>query len=347
MVEWEFKRLDPNSVTFTRLDGELEKLKADYTKVLRMALESKVSSPSFSKYPVRGSLGTPDSHKMFAGNIEYGFCQALHMEEAAVASFRSIYKRPGRQRAILGIVAGNPEIFTGPCGNCRDILLDEFNPNLEIVSGSPTGGTAIVSTLGDFLFDRFKKIPRQNALTLAPDGFITKVWDTLREGERLTFDGCSPDNIHPERRYYASISTKRNIYFGGLDLMCDDHPIYPLRDAIRSARRTHDADINYVIVLGKNPSNNPPHVMYKDRQHLFELNCQQEMLLGRQQNPKVYLVSQKERGGIGNVWQTSVKEWLPCPFSARNFGDEFVKNLTQYYQNKNNSKPPQLFWRIN
>lgn len=346
MVEWEFKRLSPNTNKLISLTKEQLAFKHDYSNALRAALETKVPNPKFSKYYVRESMGEQGEFKMPSGNIEYGFCQALHGEESAVAAFKSVNRRHGGG-VVMGLIVPKPEEGISPCGNCRDILFDEVGEELEIVAGAPNGGSAVISTLKSYLFKNYQKIPRVKALTLE-EGFITKVWDTLREGERITFDGYSPKDIHPERRYYASVSTKRGLYFGGLDLMCDYHPIYPLRDAVRSARRAGDPNPEFAILLGQEPSSNPPHVMYKDRQHLFELNLQQELLSGKNLDPKVYLISQRERGSIWEVWQTSVKQWLPNPFSAQNFGDEFLEGLKEYYHEKSrgSEEPPRLYWRI-
>lgn len=346
MVEWEFKRLNPRGINLIPLTVEQEEMKQEYTQALKIAMQSKVPDPVFSKYYVKVSMGEQGEFKMPGGNIEYGFCQALHGEESAVAAFKSANRRHGGS-TVKGLIVPKPEEGITPCGNCRDILLDESGEDLEIVAGSSKGGLAVVSTLKSYIFENYHKVPRIKAMTLE-DGFITKVWDTLREGERITFDGYSPENIHPERRYYASVSTEKGIYFGGLDLMCDYHPIYPLRDAIRAARRAHDTNLDFVIALGEQPSSKPPHVMYKDRQHLFELNMQQELLSGKKQDPKVYLVSQKERGSIGSVWQTTVKEWLPYSFSAQNFGADFLEELKKYYQEKSRKgkKPSLLYWRI-
>jgi len=82
----------------------------------------------------------------------------------------------------------------------------------------------------------------------------------------------------------------------------------------------------------------PPDVMYKDRQHLLELNFQQQCLTGYEVNPPVFLVNYEYFVGkppkINGLWETSVKGWLPYPFSPAAFGDEFVSLATKKFKEK-------------
>lgn len=309
MVEWGFKALQKDifgnisAKSFTPKEEDGKR----YMGCLEAAMDSTVPSPLFSQFFVKASIGVKDFYH--AGNREYGFCQALHAEEAAVATFKASSKTKPKN-PTLGIIS---ESGATPCGNCRDILLDTFGENLEIVIGNLNEKTALVSKLDDFLFDDYKKIPRVNVLNIE-DSFITNVWATKQEGRKITFDPYSPKDIHPQRRYFASLVTKNGLFTGSRDITFDYHPIYPLRDAIRQVRRAGNPYVDYVIILTEDVGKHPADVMYKDRQHLFELNLQQEITLGKQQNPKVYLVTQKEPGSIGGVWQTSVQQWLPAPF---------------------------------
>src|SRR3989344_5739447 len=114
------------------------------------------------------------------------------------------------------------------------------------------------------------------------------------KGGFLVNDAYSPPDVHPERKYYAAIYSRKGVYYGALDLMCDYHPIYPLRDAIRQARRSQDPCVQSVLIVGADTSEDlagvPPHVMYKDRQHLLELCLQQELVVGVESDPEVCLV---------------------------------------------------------
>lgn len=301
---WTFKRIDNKPIDETKI--------SQYEEALNIALNSSVANPCFSNYFVKESIGG-----LPCGNLEYGLCQALHGEECAIAAFRSINNNE-KSGVVIGIIAGDSGNVATPCGNCRDILRQNLRMDLEIVSGSANGGIAIVATMRDYLFETFKDVTIDTSIN-------REIQETIHEGKRLTNDAYSP-NIYSERIYFALIVTEKNKFFGAHDIMCDYHPIYALRDAIRQARRTNDPFIKYVIIVSEDAF---PDVMYKDRQHLLELNLQAELLTGREQDPVIYLATSK-----GNVVTTTVKEWLPLPFNPRNFGPEFVNHLTKYYSDK-------------
>ena len=113
--------------------------------------------------------------------------------------------------------------------------------------------------------------------------------------------------------------------------MCDYHPIYALRDAVRQVRRENDVTTGltaiYVVCCGDGTL--PPDVMYKDRQHLLELNLQTELIMGKENNPPIYLGTMI-KGVLTGMWRTSVKEWLPFPFTASNFMD--LNKMTAYFK---------------
>ncbi len=182
-ISWEFKalRIQPGKA-LTELSEEQRKRTDRYSKVLKKALRSTVPNPIFSNYFVREAVGTIKANMLPAGNIEYGYCQALHGEEAAIAVFRSGCKQGG-DPPVLGIVAGKEGEIPRPCGNCRDILFDGFGPDLEFASGAPEGGLGIISKLSDYLFDNFQKIPRIKVMYLE-DSLITNIWDTLNHGRK-------------------------------------------------------------------------------------------------------------------------------------------------------------------
>jgi len=334
MSNWDFKaaRLDANGkVEIIDLSDEQKARTGEYIRALEIAKNSVVANPSFSQYFVKEGIGVVGGKMLAAGNIEYGICQALHAEEAAVAAFRSHYGRKANKNVILGILAGNPGNIASPCGNCRDILLEDLGQDFEIVCGAPAGGIAVVTKMSDYLFSDFKRV----SITKAPLELVKSAILTIYQGEQLVNDAYSPQQLHPERRYHASIITYSHTFFGARDVMCEYHPIYALRDAIRQARRAKDPFIQTVIVVCEDFGNGAPQVMYKDRQHLLELNVQAELLSGKEDDPPVYLMSyQKETKNIVAIWKTSVKEWIPFVFSPRNFGPEFVEYLTEYFHNQ-------------
>ncbi len=350
MPTWEFKtirRIGNGKVEFVALSEAQRGRMDSYQEALERAASSNVANPPFSNYFVKESIGVQDSPWPFmkAGNIEYGWCQAIHGEESAVAAFRTIYGRPRtpHKGLVLGIIAGNPEHIANPCGNCRDIMLEDLGEDFEIVTGSAEGGLAVVVKMSNYLFD--PPIARDLDYGDLRSEFDHKLRRVVNHAHRLENDAYAPGTVHPERRYFAMIDTIGGVFYGAHDVMCEYHPIYALRDAVRQARRDRSARIKEVVIAGPSAGDGiPPHVMYKDRQHLMELNLQGELMAGKEHDPPVHLLTYDEKqfqphnalfgGALLAAWTTSVKEWLPFPFSPRNFGDEFIKHLTGYYKKK-------------
>lgn len=307
---------------------ETKRLGPKLTRALLAATKSKAANPTFSKYYVLESIeGLP------AGNVEYGLCQALHAEEAAVAAFFSRRNSNAAPKdTVLAIITGSALDVAMPCGNCRDILRDALGADLTIVSGAANGGVAVVAKLADCLYDRFQKTTLSKAGIMAAD-----IPRHIAQCDRLVNDAYSPADVHPMRRYHAVVTTAQgtltnNRFYGGRDVMCEYHPIYALRDAVRQARRERDPFVKSVLILCEGNGTTAPDVMYKDRQHVMELNLAQELLSGKACDPPVYLVTYNAKHEATGAWQTSVKRWLPFPFSPRNFGPEFVEQLTKYYR---------------
>lgn len=331
MGKWNFKNARLNASGCMSLEDISPKQKArvnKYTKALEVATKSAVANPPFSNYFVKVGVGAVRGKMLPGGNIEYGICQALHGEESAVAAFRSHYGRKKVGNAVLRIIAGNPGSITTPCGNCRDIMLEDLGADFEIVSGAASGGVAVVAKMSQYLFYGFGSLAVGN---LHPDT-LCKMKVAIHEGALLVNDAYSPEHVHPERRYHALITTRHNSFVGARDVMCDYHPIYALRDATRQARRANDPYVHSVYIVCEDFDGRPPHVMYKDRQHLLELNLQAELLTGEENNPPVFLATYDAQRRVTRAWETSVKEWLPFPFIPRAFGKEFIENLTNYYQ---------------
>jgi cytidine deaminase len=304
-------------------------------EALSTARDSQVAKPIFSNYFCRECATRVHGSPAPAGNIEYGFLQALHGEESAVAAFRASYPHTQGEDIVLGFYTGDKRVIRpdSPCGNCRDIMLENFGRDFEIVSGSPAGEIVLVVPMSFYLFDDYQSVRIEHGR------LVDAVRRTFSAGQRLENDFYSPGDVHPRRKYYASIRTVQRYYYGAHDVMCDYHPIYALRDAVRQARRNHDPYVEEAWIVGKDIGGEPPDVMYKDRQHLLELNLQQELLLGEDRDPTVFLATydlhdDHAMGPVaGRIWRTTVKEWLPFPFTARNFMD--LGAMTAYFKSKN------------
>ncbi len=340
MNGWQFKvvqRHPSGNWSLSNINLDQQSRVHIYVKVLEVAKISEVPDPKMSNYFCRESIGYGKMHP--AGNIEYGLCKAIHGEGAGVVILRVF---SGESKGIgdplvMGIIADDSEDGkpANPCGDCRDIMLDALGPELEIVSGPADGGIAVIAKLSDYLFDEFEDC--------SPTvGLECMTFDTLRMGWEIIYDGFSTQRVPPERRYFARINGKVGPYYGALYLIEDYYPIYPLQDAIRQATRVRDLSFESVLIVGQGTSDaladTPPHVMYQDRQHLAHLNLAQELLTDTEIDPPVYLVRCKKwsdgTNRVHRIWQTSVKEWLPFPFSPRNFGPEFVSGFTQYLKSR-------------
>ena len=272
---------------------------------------------------------------MKSGNIEYGLCQALHGEESAVAALRSFYGRTSGKEVIHAIVAGNPGNIASPCGNCRDIMLEDLGESLEIVCGTPEGGIAVVATMEHYLFSEFRSLIYEDL----PMRVAAQIEMAIQEGDRLVSDPYAPSHIRPERRYHALIQAEAGVYCGGRDVKCEYHPIYALRDAQRAAGRACDPFVRWVLIVCEDFGGGAPHVMYKDRQHLLEFNLEGGRMRSERNDPPVYLVTYSpDAHHVTGIWQTSVKEWLPYPFTPENFGEEFMRDVFDPYHRERHKK---------
>jgi len=329
--------LEPNGFHLVDLSPKQKQRERQYMTALTVAANSMVANPFYSKYFCReGMAGTKLTAA--AGNIEYGFCQALHGEESAVAAWRAIVGQGNPEPITLGIFSPefNATRPSNPCGNCRDIMRDEFgNTDLEIVRGRPDGEVAVVVPLSHYLFDNYVPLMQRGELSNAPKAHgelrraQTILWETLCGGRAIENDAYSPRDVHPRRRYYACVVTETAQYMGAHTVMADYHPSYALYDAIRAALRENDTALSTIYVVGCGDGTLPPDVMYKDRQHLLEFNLQTELVTGKEIDPPVYLGTMAE-GIVTGIWRTSVKEWLPFPFTARNFMD--LGKMTAYFK---------------
>lgn len=337
---WRFKNLEPVSagkVKETPL-REAQVLKIlSYVEALAVANNSLVPNPLFSDYFVKGSIGIVGGRFLPAGNIEYGVMQALHCEECAVAAFRAHYGWDVKGEIVFGFASSKKEINTPPtcCGNCRDIMIDALGTDFEFVSGGLETEEAAISSMKSLLFNSPKRVELPADIcgfNFRRDELQLLVHRVLENEKVLANDAYSPINVFPERHYSVAIVSSGDTYSGAIDGMCEYHPIYPMRDAVREARRHNFPSIKFVVVVhDEKLSVGPPHVMYKDRQHLLEMNLQWELLSCEEHDPPVLLVNHRN-GVLTSVWQTSAKEWLPFPFTPRNFGKEFVEHLTSYYR---------------
>lgn len=311
------------------LSRKQERMIHDFAEVLEIASLSKVASPVFSHFFVKEAIGPVGKKKYPAGNIEYGHLQALHGEESAVVTLKTNYPNYDGE-VVLGIINGEEENTASPCGNCRDIMLDTMNgqpDKLHIVSGAQSGGLAVVTDLRSFLFDEFSEVAGGLRDELLPVVSSESKYINNNLRGKMYDPYSPPDHPYPDRIYTVGINNgKGNIFVGGHQVDAAYHPTYAIENAIQQAG--DDVTMHHILVLSSNPDGKPPHVMYRDRQRLYEQNQKQEDILGKSTNPRILLVNDNGQGEV-KIWETSVKEWLPLPFSSDNFGD-FRNEIRKY-----------------
>ncbi|GEM_PF-1519600 len=341
MPNWELMRLvvAKNGEHSLRPLTKAERLMAPYyLMLLTRASEAKSGNPIFSGYHVKGCMGAGELAIAQSENVESGNFDSLHLEvaaSAALASRQNSIEHP--VTPVLAIVAGRGagtlEKFAMPCGGCRDFLRDTVGEDCVIICATPDGGTAVIATLADVLFENYARVPldRLDVLTIA-------VAQTIGEGEALMDNPFYDPQKCPLRNYFISITTGESdisdrMYFGAMSNEEDFHPIYPAEDAIRAMRRAKDPYIKSVLIVAEGDGATPPSVMYRDRQRLLGAAIRREILTGKHYDPPARLFTHTD-GRITGAWKTSVKEWLPLPFSVKNFGPKFLSAYVAHLKKK-------------
>lgn len=310
-----------------------------YKNLLQKAADSRCAKPIFSGFHVRGAAATYFVvNPALAGNVEYGNCQALHNEEATVAALiaRCNSSKFDGYHKVIAIVAGKGKgslkNLTMPCGNCRDILRDTLGPDCTIIAGAEGGGTAIVTKLSDILFDDFRQISDLNG---------SGVEVTIRRCEEILHNPYLDPKKFPLRNYGVCIMTgdlgSQKPFFGASVVHADFHPTYPIEVVSLQMWLKRKHRINLVTVVAEGDGSAPPDVMYRDRQRLLEMVIEDWLMTGQEGDPSVYLITHQGQRVTG-TWQTSVKEWLPFPFSPHNFGDKFLQHYQKYLKTKYDRK---------
>lgn len=332
--QFEFKAIsrEGGNTHFVNLSEAQEERIPQYTNVLQTAARSEVPKPIFSNYFVKVALVELNCDNMTisaisGGNIEYGLCQAQHAEESVIAAFRSVYKRKQTtDKFILGIISGEEGNVATPCGNCRDIIIDELGTSVEIVTSAPNGKIAVVAQMSDYLFDDYKRIGRNDV----PRDVAEELESLVREEKNmLRLKSPLISQCFPERVYIGMVKTPKATFKGFPEVRADYHPIYPLRAALTIAENTGEYGIENIVIIGNGKGEKQPHVMYKDRQHLLESSIYGELIGVGKSDPPVYLVTLDNKT-ITGVWCTTAAEWLPLPFSLKNFGSGFVNELKEH-----------------
>jgi len=143
MSIWNFKTIRSGSkgAEFVELSAAQQARIKTIFRGVGTAVNSTVANPPFSNNFVKESIGMRmlDGCTLLpAGNI--GVWTLPGLARGRIGSrrfFVPITAGIKVSEPILGIIAGSPGNIASPCGNCRDLLLDEFGEDFEIVSGAP------------------------------------------------------------------------------------------------------------------------------------------------------------------------------------------------------------------
>ena len=308
----------------------------DLAFLLEKASLSSCARPMYSGFHVHGSstswpwgMHAP----LHSGNVEYGYYQAIHNEEAATVALIATHGANTPNRPILALVNGNDpgslETITMPCGNCRDILLDALGPECAIVAGTHAGGLALFTRLKDILYDRYESIQ-----------------DTvLADADMRVFNGSSVHSrtknpyrtatLHPLREYCVALSTYSpntgaQTYIGASHVGADFHPVYAGEVAVLQTELARDPFLNAITVVAEGNGAKPPDVLYRDRQSLLGYAIDCELVTGRPHEDLEIHLYTCWSGELTGAWKTTMKKWLPVPFSQLLFGEEFLTGYTAY-----------------
>ncbi|MEK7618959.1 MAG: hypothetical protein AAB416_01800 [Patescibacteria group bacterium] len=298
--------------------------------------------PLYSGFHVQGSITSwpwDASVPLRSGNVEYGYYQATHNEEAAVVAHLATHNPGNPHPPILALVNGDHEgsleTLTMPCGNCRDILRDVIGPTCALIIGTLGGGTAIFARLEDILFDRYAPQP----IPLFGSGVERVIRAIVRQGMRLRKNPYGREGKFSLREYTVCILTgssgaySSGRYIGAHRVGADFHPYYAGEIAVMQAEYARDPFLEKIIIAVQGDGSAPPDVLYRDRQCLAEFSLECELVTDKESgNTPVELYTHTEQG-ISGAWTTTLAEWLPLPFTPRSFGQEFLEGYTTYLKN--------------
>ena len=144
MLLWTISRLVQNNGVYGLAPYDCVEVSEDRLHVLlEDAACVSCARPLYSGFHVQGSITSwpwDASVPLRSGNVEYGYYQATHNEEAAVVAHLATHNPGNPHPPILALVNGDHEgsleTLTMPCGNCRDILRDVIGPTCALIIGT-------------------------------------------------------------------------------------------------------------------------------------------------------------------------------------------------------------------
>lgn len=281
------------------------------------------TDPSQSGYHVRAVGITKDRNIVTGGNKENSLSDAyIHGETAVISRIRDQYGNvPITAIGFYSEKKENTSIC--PCGACRDILIQQTSPDLVLFAGNQED--IKLARLKDFTFEDFHPIE----ISKTDRSGLTDAKIALNKSTTCYFR-LSSDLF--KKVYGVSIVTEDyETYQGSLYTNAGYDAITPGLAAIqtwRNSKLLYKTDVVKIVFVAQGCIPSP---YYRDRQALLELVDITSLDSGRKTPVLVELINIDNLGNIVEMAVTDTDEWLPHPFSARQFGKDYAIEI-QYHQ---------------
>lgn len=290
-------------------------LQRKYITLIHRAKEAKVF-PDQSEFPVRSSASTKSGKIITGGNAESGFSDTItHGETSLTAVALAKYGKEDPIDTICFYDLQTVEkTYASPCGDCRDKTLYYWGRDLTFLQGNEKLIT--VSKLSDYLYDGFTAI---NPTELNPIGRI-EAFRALNQ----SVDVYLPAYLKKKLYGAAIISKRGEKWAAGLYTNAGYDSSSPILNSVIMWRYNNpDVQLDKLVVVGYDFVPSP---LYRDRQAFLELDESTSLVTGRQKPLPVELISidsnanSSSVGYVDGAWVTDSRQWLPYPFSPRDFG---------------------------
>lgn len=283
------------------------------------ALEAVIASqdanatPRQSGYHVRAAAWTKNGIYP-GGNMEYGLSDAfIHGESAAVTHAYAREKNPDIKAIGFSSEATTPdELIVRPCGNCRDILNDYVSPDTLIANGNEH--VVMIGRLSSYLaqdFERAEDFEWWNEEEFWP-GAESVSWG---------IDAFLPDEL--KGRMYGAVLLGKEEIVGSHYTNGAYDSTTPGVVAINALRYVGNVemDLKRVVYAHFGDELTPPHVFYRDRQAMLEMDEVIARQVSRSGKLPVSLLSiDRDTQQVIGEWRTNTAEMLPYPFTPGEFG---------------------------
>jgi cytidine deaminase len=279
------------------------------------------AAPRQSGFAVKAAAINIRGDVVHAGNREYGLSRAyVHGEEAVVSKLFSEY--PGVPLLGIGIYdeeESPSRLLPCPCGNCRDVLLEEASPELLLVCGNER--VAMAARLSEFLFESYAASDSAEILSspVLSDGF-----DAALRANKRSMNASLPEQLLAKLYGVALIDRHGNIFSGSFDTTAAYDAITPGVAAIQSFRNRPKGEdgglsnLAAVVIVGQDVRSVSP--VYRDRNAIADLDEVLQSTDSEFLPTPVYGITVDGAGNPLAAFRTDTFEWLPHPFINGSIG---------------------------